>query len=162
MEIRELSISEVDEALHLIKEVFLATEAKECTEKGVSAFVDSLKASDFIALIREEQYVLVGVFDEADRLSGVLGARGGFLALLFVGVDHMGKGYGKRLYRFYEMSILSSERVYTEISTNSSLGAVSFYKKLGFHSTGVQKEIHGIPFIPMVKVISLNDEFSMP
>lgn len=151
MEIRELSISEVEEALLLIKEVFLATEAKECAPDGVSVFLDSLKKSDFVAMIREEWYILAGVFDEEDRLAGVLGARGGYLALLFVRVDHMGKGYGKRLYRFYEDRVLTSEVFYSRISTNSSLGAVSFYEKMEFYSTGAQKEIHGIPFIPMEK-----------
>lgn len=154
MEIRELSISEVEDALLLIKEVFLATEAKECTPGGGGVFLDSLKESDFIAMIREEQYILAGCFDEEDHLSGVLGARGGFLALLFVGVDHMGQGYGKRLYRFYEDRVLSGEVTYGKIYTNSSLGAVSFYEKMGFCTTGKHKEIHGIPFVPMEKILS--------
>lgn len=161
MEIRELSISEVEEALLLIKEVFLATEAKECTPGGVGVFLDSLKESDFISMIREEQYILAGIFDEANRLSGVLGARGGFLALLFVRVNHMGKGYGKRLYWFYVDRVLTSEVFYSRISTNSSLGALSFYEKMGFFSTGAQKEIHGIPFIPMEKILLHEDEYGM-
>lgn len=117
MEIRELSISEVEDALLLIKEVLLDTEAKECTPGGVGVFLDSLKESDFIAMIREEQYILLGAFDEEDRLAGVLGARGGFLALLFVRVDHMGRGYGKRLCRFYEDKVLSPEGGYAMSKT---------------------------------------------
>ena len=112
-------------------------------------------------MIREEQYILVGAFDEEDRLAGVLGARGGFLALLFVRVDHMGKGYGKRLYRFYEDKVLTSEVFYSRISTNSSLGALSFYEKMGFFSTGAQKEIHAIPFLPMEKILLHEDEYGI-
>ncbi|MFH5836143.1 GNAT family N-acetyltransferase [Proteiniclasticum sp. C24MP] len=161
MEIRELSIDEVEEALLLIKEVFLATEAKECTPGGVSVFLDSLKVSDFIAMIREEQYILLGVFDEEDRFAGVLGARGGFLALLFVSLGCMGRGYGKRLYRFYEDRLLSGEVAYSKISTNSSLGAVSFYEKLDFYSTGDQEQIHGIPFVSMEKMLSREDGYTI-
>lgn len=39
MEIRELSISEVEESLLLIREVFLETESGECTQMGVLTFL---------------------------------------------------------------------------------------------------------------------------
>lgn len=62
MEIRELSISEVEDALLLIKEVFLDTEAKECTQMGILTFLESLRVEDLIMLIREEGYLLLGAF----------------------------------------------------------------------------------------------------
>jgi len=149
MEIRELSISEVKDALLLIKEVFLATEAKECTPDGISVFLDSLKVDDFIGMIREEQYVLLGAFADEDILAGVLGARGNFLLLLFVGRRYSGVGYGRSLLENYIKRIKGGERTYREILTNASLGAVKFYEKMGFRVFGDEMVVSGVPYRPM-------------
>lgn len=150
MEIRELSLSEIEEAAKLIREVFLNTEARECDEKGIKAFLDSIRTSNFTAMITEGNYELIGLYDD-HRLAGVLGARGSYLALLFVREKQMGKGYGKMLFARYEEKICSSEEHYAKITTNSSIGAKSFYEKLGFRSTGEKVQVHGIPIIPMEK-----------
>ena len=92
MEIRELSLSEIEAASNLIRKVFLETEAKECQKIGVDFFLDSLKVDNFLPLIREDNYLLFGLFDDEVGLAGVLGARGSFLALLFVDQDHNRKG----------------------------------------------------------------------
>jgi len=92
LEIRELSISELEDAASLIRKVFLETEAKECQTKGVKFFLDSVKSDSFLPLIREENYLLYGLFSDEARLVGVLGARESYLALLFVDQDHIRRG----------------------------------------------------------------------
>ena len=153
MEIRELSLSELDAASNLIREVFLETEAKECEKLGVSFFLESVTADSFFALIREENYLLVGLFNEEAGLAAVLGARENFLALLFVDQKQKRKGYGRRLFKYYKDKIASRDEDYRRITTNSSIEAQSFYEKLGFTVAGEKVEIFGVPYIPMVMVI---------
>jgi len=153
LEIRELSISELEDAASLIRKVFLETEAKECQTNGVDFFLDSVKSDSFLPLIREENYLLYGVFSDDGDLVGILGARGNYLALLFVDQKHKGKGYGRELFAYYERKIASGEEHYRRITTNSSIGAQNFYEKLGFKVVGEKVEIFGIPYIPMMMVI---------
>ena len=157
MEIRELSIGEVEEALLLIKKVFLETEAKECTYGGVGVFLDSLKVSDFVAASRGEEYVLLGAFAEEDTLVGVLGARENYLLLLFVDRRYSGVGYGRGLLECYMKRLQSGERTYREVLTNASLGAVKFYEKMGFHVSGDEMLVSGVPYRPMTMRFSEND-----
>ncbi|HSR04230.1 MAG TPA: GNAT family N-acetyltransferase [Proteiniclasticum sp.] len=153
LEIRELSISELEDAANLIRKVFLETEAMECQAKGVGFFLDSVKADSFLPLIREENYLLYGLFFDDGGLAGVLGARGNYLALLFVDQKHKGKGCGRELFDYYKKRIASGEEHYGRITTNSSIGAQNFYEKLGFKVAGEKVEIFGVPYIPMMMVI---------
>ena len=153
MEIRELSLSELEDAASLIRKVFLETEANECQKNGVEFFLDSVKVDNFFPLIREENYLLYGLFIDDLGLVGILGARENYLALLFVDQDHKGKGYGRQLFSYYKKKIASGEEQYGRITTNSSIGAQSFYEKLGFTVVGEKVEIFGVPYIPMMMVI---------
>jgi len=149
VEIRELSLSEVDEALLLIREVLLETESGECTQMGVLTFLESLRVEDFITLIREEAYLLLGAFADGDVLVGVLGARENFLVLLFVDQRFSGLGYGKSLLAHYVKRIKGGERIYREILTNASLGAVKFYEIMRFGVCGDEMVVSGVPHKPM-------------
>jgi GNAT superfamily N-acetyltransferase len=153
MEIRELSLSEVECGINLIRKVFLETEAKECRANGVGFFLDSMNKASFLPPIREGKYQFYGLFADEVGLVGVLGARENYLALLFVDQDHKGKGYGRDLFAYYRGKISSGEERYEKITTNSSIGAQNFYERLGFSVVGERAEIFGVPYIPMMMVI---------
>lgn len=142
--IRELSESEIPEALSLVWKTFLEFEAPDYSEEGIAEFRKSINAPEYLSQLR-----IFGAFDEK-KLMGVIATRmgGNHIALFFVDGKYHRKGIGKRLFQ-----IVKAECSDGKITVNSSPYAVEIYKRLGFCPTDSEQTVTGIRFTPMEFVL---------
>ncbi len=140
MEIREITGTQLPEAMGLVWKVFLEFEAPEYSQEGVDefkAFIDSQ--------IAEMTIEIHGAF-EGNALLGVIATRneGSHIALFFVKKEHHNKGIGRKL--FESILPITKSRI---ITVNSSPYAASIYRKLGFIDTDTEQLTNGIRYVPM-------------
>lgn len=144
-------MNEVENAVSLIRTVFLETEAKGITEKAVNSFLEMQNTEAFVKQLQSEGAVLLGAFLNPSELVGVLFADGFYLSHLYVRTR--GEGVGKELLLFYEDILKNRLEGDGVISLNATLSAIPFYEALGFTVTDQMQEIYGISFVPMAKRI---------
>lgn len=159
MIVRELSLKELEEALLLIQETFLATEAKDCDPRGIGSFLGTLSLQNSVVMVQEEGFTFHGAFHEDHTLVGVLGAREEYTALLFVRVGCFGKGIGGGLLSCYEDKMRRKRPHEGHLKVNAAPSSVTFYQRKGFVVEGPQRVIFGIPFVPMGKNIPKEDSY---
>ena len=107
-----------------------------------------------IAAVIAADTVLVAVED--DEIVGVLRARPGRLASLFVSEAHHRRGIGSRLVGRFEQQVRSAGGGPVRVA--ATLFAVPFYQALSYRkTTGVRRlrsfDGEGLPFQPMIKTI---------
>jgi GNAT superfamily N-acetyltransferase len=144
-------MNEVENAVSLIRTVFLETEAKGITEKAVNSFLEMQTTEVYVKQLQSEGAVLLGAFLKPSELVGVLLADGFYLSHLYVKIR--GKGVGKELLLFYEDILKKRLEGDGVITLNATLSAIPFYEALGFIVTDQIQEIYGISIVPMAKRI---------
>lgn len=144
-------MNEVENAVSLIRTVFLETEAQGITEKAVNSFLELQTTEVYVKQLQSEGAVLLGAFLNPSELVGVLLADGFYLSHLYV--KTRGKGVGKELLLFYEDILKNRLEGDGVITLNATLSAIPFYEALGFTVTDQMQEIYGISFMPMAKRI---------
>ncbi len=81
------------------------------------------------------------------KLVGIITGKPDEVVMLFVRASFHNKGIATKLYtQFKKQVTLQNPRL---IKVKSSRFAESFYKKVGFIRTGPEKDINGLPAIPM-------------
>lgn len=140
MNIRRLNVTEIDDALKLIWDVFLKFEAPDYTDEGIKAFKDSIDNPNFIGKME-----FFGAFKD-NELIGVISTREKHhISLLFVKEDNQGQGVGKSLFQYIVK--LNNDNFMT---VNSSLYAKEFYERLGFTCVAREQCEKGIRYYPMI------------
>ena len=132
--------SEMDEALSLIRDVFMEFEAPCYPKEGVEAFFSFIENEKNLALME-----FWGAYDDR-KLQGVIATKDNrsHICCFFVKSAKHRQGIGRALWE--RLLAVSSCSRYT---VNSSPYAVGFYHKLGFVDTDVQQLVDGIYFTPM-------------
>jgi predicted GNAT family N-acyltransferase len=104
-----------------------------------AAMADRLKAGHFI-LIAEEMGKIVGMIEFRN---------GEHVSLLFVDPPYFKMGLSRQLFDRAMLTAREANPAAREITVNSSRYAVPVYQSFGFKTTGPEKTINGITFIPM-------------
>ena len=138
--IRELDLSEIEEALYLVWKVFQEYEAPDYTKEGIEEFYKSIHDESYLS-----QLCWYGAFVHG-ILVGVIATRssGTHIALFFVDGTYHRQGIGKRL---FQTARTANDGV--RMTVNSSPYAVPVYHKLGFRDTGKEQVVCGLRFTPM-------------
>jgi GNAT superfamily N-acetyltransferase len=123
-------------------------------ERTISRWLANKTEANFNTWIKSEQHVAL-VAEKAGQLVGfALLRRTGILALLYVAPESRYEGISKAL--LWNLERQSFELGVTEISIESSLTALRFYRDCGYISTGAPVQGFGVTYrYPMSKRIAL-------
>lgn len=157
MEITELTLKNIEEAVNLVREVFMEFEAPEYEEKGVREFLYYIEPGAMTKRMREGELRLWGCF-EGGIIIGVIALRSGsHISLLFVKKEYHRRGIARSLFEMVkqECALLGLK----EITVNSSPYARGAYEHLGFSAKSEEQTVNGIRFIPMVYKASEEIEY---
>jgi GNAT superfamily N-acetyltransferase len=141
LEIKPIEYGKREDAIELIRAVFLKYEAPDYSPMGIETFKKT--AIENRAFM--DALTMYGAF-QGERLIGVIATRncGNHIALFFVDGNHHRQGVGRML--FQEVAANSTA---DEITVNSSPFAVEVYHHLGFIDTSPEQIVNGIRFTPM-------------
>ncbi|MEA5047774.1 MAG: GNAT family N-acetyltransferase [Eubacteriales bacterium] len=145
MTIQLLPSTSVQNALDLVRRVFLQFEAPEYPPEGVETFCTFLENSGEISKLR-----FYGAF-EKDVLIGTLATRGedgSHIALFFVETVWQGQGAGRELFTEARRNCSCNR-----MTVNASPYAKTIYEHLGFTAVTDEQLQDGIRFIPMVYTV---------
>ena len=135
--------AQLNEALDLVRRVFLEYEAPEYSDEGTQEFMRFIELDSVKRMIAENKIIL-WVCESGGKIVGVLGARSDHINLLFVDGKYHRKGIARQLFnvmlQYFKPSV---------VTVNSSPYAVPAYHKLGFVDTDVEQTLNGIRFLPM-------------
>ena len=142
MKIYPIEKNEREEALQLVKEVFMEFEAPDYCEEGIA---------DFMHAIGDESYLSMHCFYGAyrdNKLVGVIATRNDHhhIGLLFVDKSYQRKGIGRQLIQ--HVLGMKDEK---PITVNASPFGHEFYKKLGFVDTSEEQITNGVRYYLMKK-----------
>jgi GNAT superfamily N-acetyltransferase len=129
-----------DEALQLVKKVFMEFEAPDYGEEGVADFMHAMGDESYLDMHR-----FYGAYED-DKLVGVIATRKDHhhIGLLFVDKDHQRKGIGRQLI-LHILDLKDGQ----PITVNASPYGHEFYKKLGFVDTAEEQITNGVRYYPM-------------
>jgi GNAT superfamily N-acetyltransferase len=115
---------------------------------GAEPFLDSITAQAVRGYISASNFsYLVAEID--DELAGAVALRdNSHLYHLFVAQAHQGKGMGRSLWLAVKQAALQTGNG-GRFTVNSSLNAISVYKRFGFIASGPRVEKNGLAFLPM-------------
>ena len=145
--ISPLGAERLDEALFLVKEVFMEFEAPDFSEEGVKEFlkfVDKARIQNEMDSSALDLWVCL----QAQRIVAVLGVEAkGHISLLFVSGAFHRQGIARAM---LEKGLAACrQKGLTQVTVNSSPYAVQAYKRMGFIAMQPEQCIHGIRFTPM-------------
>ncbi len=145
MIIRKLKESDFEEASRMIFHTFYKYILPTYTTEGVEFFRDNTSPMSFKMNTYDGSVTLYGAFED-DVLVGVLGKRGtNHICLFFTHKDYMGKGIGKKLFKYF----LTTTDSDLPITVNASDYGIPIYEKLGFVKKSERHEENGTVYTPM-------------
>ena len=131
-----------EEALRLIREVFMEFEAPDYSEEGVTEFMHAISDDTYLNM-----HSYYGAFENG-KLVGVIATRNEHhhIGLLFVDKDYQRKGIGRQLIQH-----ILKQKDDKPITVNASPYGHEFYRKVGFVDTDGEHITNGIRYYPMIK-----------
>lgn len=139
----ELAIERLDEALALMREVFLGFEALDYSDEGIQEFKRYIEPEAIKDKISERK-MRIWVCESGDSIVGALAAGCNHINLLFVRGQYHRQGIARQLFNMMTACYNSSY-----LTVHASPYAVGAYKRLGFVSTDAEQAINGLRFTPM-------------
>ena len=140
--IRLIEKEKWDEALQLVKDVFMEFEAPEYGEEGIAEFMRAISDESYLSMHR-----FYGAYQD-EKLVGVIATRSNHhhIGLLFVDKDYQRRGIGRQL--IHHILKLKDD---APITVNASPYGHEFYKKLGFNDSTSEEQItNGVRYYPMI------------
>lgn len=146
--IRPLGPADLPAAMQLVWQVFLAYDAKDCSDEGIEEFRTTIALPEMRKRMADQEVWLWGCFDDT-HITGVIATRKPcHIMLLFVDPAFHRQGIARALVD----AVVESYRSYTAeqtLTVNASLYAAKIYEKLGFAASAVPQFCNGIRFVPM-------------
>ena len=143
---------EWNEAMELAWRTFLRFEAPDYRPEGVRSFYDFVTDERLRQLFLTGSYQMLAAFVE-NRMAGMITLRGeGHISLLFVEERYHKCGIGRALVTALA-DYLRNEMGIERMTVNSSPYGIGFYHKLGFRDLGAEKELDGVRYTPMEKML---------
>ena len=151
--ITEVDLGKLDEALHLVWQVFMEFEAPDYCQEGVQKFKQYIDEYSLIKQRLLDNQMKMWTCSDKGKIIGVLAVRQVcHINLLFVDSAYHRKGIARsmleKVIKYYQ-----ENGNFDEITVNSSPYAIEIYHKLGFHDTDKEQLVNGIRFIPMKRSI---------
>lgn len=144
MEVCSMQVDDIEEVADLISRSFSKFVAATLSDEGIATFRAGMSKNEILKRLNSGNVFLVCKTNTA--VVGVAELRNNnHLNLLFVDPNTQRKGIGKML--FHSLSKKSFKK---EITVNSSLNAIEAYLKFGFIKNGVESEVRGIRYLPMI------------
>ena len=144
---KELEMDRLQEALTLVRKVFLEYEAPDYSDEGIQEFMRFVE-DDAMKRMLTESKIHIWTCEDNNKIVGTLGARPDHINLLFVDGRYHRKGIAKQLIR-----IMIEHFSPSAVTVNSSPYAVEVYRKLGFVNTDTEQTVNGLRYIPMKRKI---------
>ena len=146
--IRDIELNDIEEALELVKNVFMEFDAPDYSQEGVDEFINQIiENKDFIKKIETREQIMIGAFHN-NKIIGVLSISiRNHISLVFVDKKYHRIGIATKL--FDEILSRSKLKNIDKIKLNSSPYARAFYEKIGFVATDVEQIKNGIIYTPM-------------
>ena len=140
MKIYPIEKNEREEALQLVKEVFMEFEAPDYCEEGIADFMHAIGDESYLSMHR-----FYGAYQD-NKLVGVIATRNEYhhIGLLFVEKSYQRKGVGRQL--IHHILTLKDDE---PITVNASPYGHEFYMKLGFVDTYEEQITNGVRYYPM-------------
>ena len=151
-EIRKLDVADLQNALHLVWEVFLEFEAPEYSEEGIQEFKDFIYYESIKEKLLKSELLMWGGFI-GNKLVGVIATYPCHICLLFVDKAYHKQGIARSLFDEV-LDYYKTNTAHSEITVNSSPYAVATYHRLGFIDTNSEQTVNGIRFVPMKREIN--------
>ena len=146
--IRPLGPADLPAAMQLVWQVFLAYDAKDCSDEGIEEFRTTIALPEMHKRMADQEVWLWGCFD-GTRITGVIATRKPcHIMLLFVDPAFHRQGIARTLVD----AVVQSYRSYTAeqtLTVNASLYAAKIYEQLGFTASAEPQFCNGIRFVPM-------------
>lgn len=147
MQVRQLKMEELPEALSLAWNVFLEFDAPVYSEDGVREFQKFLSWDSISSGWQSGKFRFWGCY-HGDTLTGMLATRDiSHICLLFVKKELQRQGIARRL---FDQAVRECGKTAREWTVHSSPYAVEVYRHLGFTATAPEQTVNGIRFMPMV------------
>jgi len=145
-EIQQLRQEDISSVSQLIDRAFKESVAPTLTDEGIRTFKTGITPESI-----EKRLISGNIFAICRNENTILGIgeirNHNHLNLLFVEPCMQRKGIGRKL-----LTNLINSVTKNDVTVNSSLNAVSTYKKFGFQVCGIENEKSGIKYQPMVYV----------
>ena len=151
----EVTPDKIEEAMALVKHVFLEVDASDYPEEGIQQVLDDMIENDEFKqhFQNGEQLMLGAVY--ADKIIGVVATdKNNHISLCFVNPNYHRKGIAKAL--FIELFKRLRNVAAKQITLNSTPYAVGFYEKIGFIQNGNRIFKHGVLYAPMTYNLEKN------
>jgi predicted GNAT family N-acyltransferase len=149
--------ADVQEAAHLVAEVFTTDVAPSYKAEGVSEFLRYAAPEALAARLVKGNAALLAE-DQHHELVGVAEVRDfSHISLLFVRGAKQRQGIGRALVSGAVQLCRDRRPDGATITVNASPNSVDAYERYGFVSTGPEQERNGIRFVPMALVIGSKD-----
>ena len=149
--IREVSDKDLEQAINLVRDVYLEFVADDYSEQGKISFEAYLqeKLHEASAGLKSEEK-RIWAYYQSDEMLGVIATQEtSHIALVFVDKHHHKQEIAPAMINFVLEELKKNENV-TRVTLNSSFYAVKAYEHMGFVIEGEQQEKDGIVFISMV------------
>lgn len=144
LEVCSMQVDDIEAVAALISRSFSEFVAPTLSDEGIATFragmsknkiLKSLNSGN-VFLVCKTNAVIVGVTELRNN---------NHLNLLFVDVKNQRKGIGKMLFHSLSKKVFEKE-----ITVNASLNAIEAYQQFGFIKNGVESEVRGIRYLPMI------------
>ena len=149
VKIRKFKKSDSKEISNLILKIFKEDNLEDVSKKGLRFFTE-MHSPENISKTWVGTYVLVG--EDLGKIVAVARAKpNGWNTHLFVDKKYRSKGIAGRLDKMredYHRKIGNRE-----IKINSSPFSLEHHRRLGYSLSGEKSFYHGIPIIPMIKIL---------
>lgn len=146
---RTPKLEEVIEVCNLVARSFNEFIAPEFSEEGIEEFFKYSNPREFNK--RSESGYFSMVAESQDKLAGMIEIKGNnHISMLYVDKSYHRKGIAKGLIGNALEEINANNKIFDDITVNSSRYAVPFYEKLGFIQFEEENSINGIIHIPMI------------
>lgn len=152
IKIKRIAPENIEEAFHVIWEVFQEFVAPDYTPEGINYFYSEfIKGEKFRKKFTDNREIMYGAYI-GDELAGVLSISVmNTVSCVFVKGKYHRQGIGKKL---FDMVIKESiSKGLTEIRLNASPYAVPFYHAMGFQDTDMPSNYQGIIYTPMKLIL---------
>lgn len=144
-DVRRMKTGELDEALELIRSVFLEFEAPDYPEEGTKTFLEFTENENIRQAMNKGE-LKFWVCRRSSGIIGVIAMRNKcHVCMLFVHRDFHRQGIAKSL----TYNALMDLDCKAEITVNSSPYGADFYHSIGFKDTDKLTSTNGIEYVPM-------------
>jgi predicted GNAT family N-acyltransferase len=147
--IDEMKTEEINYVSNMINNVFVEFVGKDYSEEGKNSFKDYINPQNILTRFNEKTSKFLTA-QYGNEIIGILEIKNkDHISLFFIKKEFLGKGIGKKLFKYYLRIVENENLGIKTITVNSSIYAEKIYSKLGFVKTSEIQEKDGIKFIPM-------------